>query len=283
MVFRKHVILISFILFFFAYSCNTSKITMLEQDNALPKRAEGALSGSDFYYQALHISNEARENMILKEINSGNFPDFMRKWVRIDKSILTKDGNSLSAFYYVMPDYLMIGCDDDFFRIPMQPQTAQKIADAFGCFLTTSKICDDVYEAAIVQLTPMPLNQNRDSFTTFYQHHQLIEKQRKGREGLIAGIKKDVIISSAIKPDSRPNRVAIYGWHKPDGNPIQPVYAGHVDWYVDYSHGIRLVYRIIHVNRRPMDYEDVLKDPELKELLSNENGAMDFFAYPYKE
>jgi UDP-galactopyranose mutase len=65
------------------------------------------------------------------------------------------------------------------------------------------------------------------------------------------------------------------------GHPIQPVYAGHVDWYVDYSHGIRLVHRTIYVNNKAMDYRDVLKDPELKQLLSNEPGEMSFFAYPY--
>ena len=109
----------------------------------------------------------------------------------------------------------------------------------------------------------------------------MIEKQRKGKKGLIAGIKKDVIISSAVRQDQRPNRVAIYGWHRPDGHPIQPVYAGHVDWYVDYSHSIRLVHRTIYVNNKAMDYRDVLKDPELKQLLSNEPGVMSFFAYPY--
>ena len=41
----------------------------------------------------------------------------------------------------------------------------------------------------------------------------------------------------------RPNRVAIYGWHYLNGQPIQPTYAGHVDWYIDYSHGIRPVRR----------------------------------------
>jgi len=44
--------------------------------------------------------------------------------------------------------------------------------------------------------------------------------------------------------------VAIYGWHKLDGKPIQPLYTGHVDWYVDYSHGIRLVSRTIYIDNK---------------------------------
>jgi UDP-galactopyranose mutase len=74
--------------------------------------------------------------------------------------------------------------------------------------------------------------------------------------------------------------VAIYGWHKPDGNPIQPLYTGHVNWYVDYSHGIRLVYRIIIVDGKKLDYMDVLKDPVLKYLLTDEAKA-DFYRYTY--
>lgn len=34
--------------------------------------------------------------------------------------------------------------------------------------------------------------------------------------------------------DLKTNRVTIYGWHKLDGKPIQPLFTGHVDWYVDY-------------------------------------------------
>jgi hypothetical protein len=274
-------ILFSPLVMIFIHACGISQNVLPVPDIDLPNRPPGAVNGSEFYAKSLDLNLVDREEQIVKEITSGNFPDFMRKWVRINCSIVKKDGKNVSAFYHVMPDYLMIGSDVDFFRVPMTPQTAQKIADAFGCFLPTSKICDDIFDAAVVQLEPVPLTQNRDSFSTFYLHNQMIEKQRKGKKGLIAGIKKDVIISSAVRQDQRPNRVAIYGWHRPDGHPIQPVYAGHVDWYVDYSHGIRLVHRTIYVNNKAMDYRDVLKDPELKQLLSNEPGVMSFFAYPY--
>ena len=64
--------------------------------------------------------------------------------------------------------------------------------------------------------------------------------------------------------------MAIYGWHYPSGKPIQPLYVGHVDWYVDYSHGIRLISRRMMVDGRPMQVADVLRDKELSPLLSNE-------------
>jgi len=118
----------------------------------------------------------------------------------------------------------------------------------------------------------------RDSAVTMYHHNLIIEGQRKLRKGLIAGIKKDVVITGRISRDPKPDRVAIYGWHKSDGRPIQPLYTGHVNWYVDYSHGIRLVHRTIYVDDKPMDYVDVLKDKTLKGLLCDEDDC-DFYRY----
>jgi hypothetical protein len=110
----------------------------------------------------------------------------------------------------------------------------------------------------------------RDSTVTMFQHHLIIEGQRKGKKGLIAGIKKDIVISSKVSQDKRPDREAIYGWHKSDGTPIQPLYTGHINWYVDYSHGIRFIYRKIKVNGNWMDYEEVMNHPSYKRLLCDE-------------
>lgn len=99
----------------------------------------------------------------------------------------------------------------------------------------------------------------RDSTVTMWQHHLVIEGQRKGKRGLIAGIKKDVVISTRLSGNVKNNRVAIYGWHKTNGQAIQSLYTGHVNWYVDYSHGIRLVYQTIWVNGKAMNYKTVLK------------------------
>ena len=58
--------------------------------------------------------------------------------------------------------------------------------------------------------------------------------------------------------DEKPNRVAIYGWHKLDGKPIQPLTIVHVNWYVDYSHGVRLMKRTVMVDGKPRDVRHVL-------------------------
>ncbi|MCB0689748.1 MAG: hypothetical protein KDC53_24580, partial [Saprospiraceae bacterium] len=110
--------------------------------------------------------------------------------------------------------------------------------------------------AATVKLDPVPMYAYRDSTATMWQHHLIIEGQRKTKKGLIGGIKKYVVLSANIKRDPRGNRVAIYGWHRMDGILIQPLYVGHVNTYVDYSHGIRLVWRRMKVDGKWIDYKE---------------------------
>ncbi len=246
------------------FSCNTSK------QITLPERKAGAVSGDAFYKSVFTVTEEEREISAKNEILNGNIPPFLKKMVKIKTSITTDDGKVIHAFYFVTPDYLSIGSDDDFARIPLTPLTAQQIADSLHCFLPTRKIVNDIYKAAKVKLEPVPMYAFRDSAVTMYQHNLIIEGQRKLRKGLIAGIKKDIIITGMLSRSAKPNRVAIYGWQKSDGVPIQPLYTGHVNWYVDYSHGTRLIYRTIYVNKKPMDYTDVLKNTTLRRLLCDE-------------
>ncbi len=85
---------------------------------------------------------------------------------------------------------------------------------------------------------------------------------------LVGGIKKDVVITPLLA--SNPGKVAIYGWHQLNGQPIQPLYLGHGVSYVDYSHGIRLVRGQMLVNGQVRSVADVLADPDLCVLLSDE-------------
>lgn len=207
-------------------------------------------------------------------------PSFLKKFVPVRTSIKDSSGKLISAVFYVSPDYLSVGSDDDWARVNITPMAAQKIADSFYCFLPTRKMVDDIHKAATLKLEPLPMYAFRDSTPTMYHHHLMVEGQRKLRKGLISGIQKDVVISGKILQDTRPERVAIYGWHKADGKPIQPLYTGHINWWVDYSQGIRLVSRTIMVNGKPMDYIDVLKDNVLKKLLCDEDSC-NFYRYSY--
>jgi hypothetical protein len=242
---------------------------------------KSSLTGAAFYKQAAAMKWAARDSFAVKEILAGNIPDFLKKFTSINVSITDSlTGKTIKATYYVSPDYLSIGNDQDWARINITPLAAQKIADSFHCFLPTRKMVDDIYKAAKVKLEPVPMYAFRDSTPTMWHHHLIVEGQRKGRKGLIAGIQKDVVISGKISRDPKADRVAIYGWHKLDGKPIQPLYTGHIYWWVDYSQCIRLVYRKIKVNGKWMDYIDVLTDPHLQKLLCDEEFC-DFYRYSY--
>jgi hypothetical protein len=246
----------------------------------VPSRQSG-LTGTAYYKTAFAYKWQQRDSITITEALRGNLPSFLKKFVPIHTSVIdSTTGKTIKATYYVSPDYLSIGMDNDWARVNITPNAAQKIADSLHCFLPTRKMVDDIYKAATVKLEPVPMYAFRDSTPTMYHHHLIIEGQREGRKGLIAGIKKDVVISEKISRDKRPDRVAIYGWHKPDGKPIQPLYTGHINWWVDYSQGIRLVYRKIKVNGKWMEYTDVLKHPVLKRLLCDEEFC-DFYKYPY--
>lgn len=251
-----------------------------------PRPQSNRMGGSAFYTSAAGMNWKSRDSLAVKEILAGNMPAFLLRFVPVHVYITdSASGKKINATYFVSPDYLSVGSDGkrkngDWARVCITPMAAQLIADSLHCFLPTRKMVDDIYNAAVIKAEPLPLFAYRDSTPTMWHHHLMIEGQRKQQKGLIAGIKKDVVISSKIITDKRPDRVAIYGWHKPGGKAIQPLYTGHVNWYVDYSHGIRLIYRSIKVGHRWYDYTDVLKHPVWRRLLCDE-AICDFFRYNY--
>jgi hypothetical protein len=237
---------------------------------SLPPRPAEAPTGSQFLRQIASLSRDDREAAVRQQITQGNLPTFLGSLKAIELAATDSSGQKHTATCFVTPDYLAIGADDDFFRIPMTPLTAQAIADAAGASLITAKLSDDIFRQANLKLSPRPLTKDREAAATFYEHNKIIEDQRQGSQLglLVAGIKKDVVLTNRLA--EKPRRVAIYGWHYPDGKPIQPLYVGHVDWYVDYSHGIRLMNQQMIVDGQPKIVAEVLKDKDLCSLLSNE-------------
>lgn len=240
----------------------------------LPERPADASTGSQFLQQVLMLSRQEREAAILREITRGNVPAFVRKLTPLRLTFQSDDGAKHTAVYFVTNDYLAIGTDVDFVRMPMTPATAVTIAQAAQAVLITRKISDDVFSAAEVKLQPQPMTKDRDAAVTFGEHHRLIETQRGQQplEKLIAGIKKDVVLTNRLR--EKPHKVAIYGWHYPHGAPIQSLYVGHVDWYVDYSHGVRLMAEEMLIDGQPHKVAEVLKHSEFHKLLSDE-GPID--------
>jgi len=253
----------------------------------LPPGAANALTGTEFAEKITALDLRERENEIYTQITSGNVPNFLRKLrpVHVTNAF---NGQTNRATFYVTPDYLAVGSDDDYFLTPISPTTAQKIADVVGCSLPTRKIVNDIYIAAQVKLAPLPIPPSAAMTTVpvFSNHNAIVRAQRAEylRDfplgALVAGHQKDVVISARLA--GAPGKAAIYGWHQTNGVPIQPLYLGHAATWVDYSQCTRLVQNQIVVNETNTTIAWVLSDPKLSALLSDE-GAISNSRYPTNE
>lgn len=247
----------------------------------LPPRAANARTGSQLRPLLGGLSLAAREQLLWHEFAAGNVPTFLRTLVPIVVQA-TVQGVAHTATFWCTPDYVGVGTDTDWFRMPMTPTLAQQLADRLDCVLPTARMVDRIWAAASLQLAPFPYSPATYdilSLDLFHQHHLQIETQRGGapQSLLVAGIKKDVVASALIA--SWPGRVCIYGWHQQSGVPIQPLSKVHTFGHVDYSHGIRLVARTMEVDGALTTVDAVLADPQLHVLLSGE-GAFTSWRYP---
>ncbi len=255
--------------------------SLLPEQIELPGRRARAASGSSFIQRVRELDFPAREKVIAREILSGNLPAFLRRYQIIEETWSNARGDSHRCAFAVLPDYLAIGGDTDLVRMPMGPVTAQYIADSLGAMLPTPKMVDAIYKQAPVKLRPQPIkpvaNLNEQP-ETFLRHQSMIQAQldslSAGTAPFMAGHKKDVVISTLAGDTTRPHHVILYGWHQPDGTPIQPLTNIHKNSYVDYSHGIRLVCRIVLVDGVPMDLHDLLQDAVLFRLFSDEEKPL---------
>ncbi len=240
----------------------------------LPPRPSEAEMGSQFCERVAKLALRQREAESVKAILEGNVPSISRDMVGINVTMTDKNGRAHQATYYVMSDYMAIGSDADYVRIPLTPNSAIQIGDKVNGELITDKISDDVYSASECRIDPHPLTADRDQVSAFVAHNIAIKESLQGQRSsqLVVGIKKDIVMTNRLKEKS--HRVAIYGWHYRDGRVIQPLYIGHVDWYVDYSHGLRVMSNRMLVDGVDWKVRDVLLHEEFCELLSRE-GTVD--------
>src|ERR1700757_134904 len=261
-------------------------LTLFSQTLNLPARQTNALSGSQFEAtiasSTLSLTN--RENMIYTQVSAGNVPNFYRTLVAVT-STATISSVTQSVTYYVAPDYLAIGCDTDYFLMPMSPMLATKIGTLTGTTLPTRKMVGDIWAAATVKLAPQPLSAGSQMSTVpYFAHHDSIVGQQRATfsnplGSLTSGDKKDVIISNLIYNTA--NRVIIFGWYYQNGTYIQPMTNVHADTYMDYSHGIRLVQNSCMLNgSTPTTIQAVLESSTLNPILSDE-GVISQPWYPY--
>lgn len=237
------------------------------------------MTGTQFKDYVLNMTRDAREIAIYREVVKGNVPDFIRtmKPVTITGTI---GSVSHSATFYVIPEYMSIGSNQDYFRMPMTPILAQWVADRAQCSLPTRKMVNSIWSAATCKLSPSSIAPSADMITVpvFWTHNVTVQGQRDANGAvlgaLVGGDKKDVVISPMLVTYVDFARVAIYGWHYTNGTNIQPLYFGHESTYADYSHGIRLVNRRMLLDGSTVNIDDVLKDASLQALLSDETSSL---------
>ena len=240
----------------------------------IPKRSRHALTGSQFVALAATMNEQQREQFILEQLLRGNLPDFLRKLKPVELQYRFDDGKRVNATIFVTPDYLAIGSRSDFIRIPMNYHTASMVAVHFGFILPTRKMVDAIYDQSAYHFTPQPMKPGPQMRSTRYyqQHNRKIAQQRVSHliplGELVAGHKKGVVITRRLT--RMPGRIAIYGWHRPDGIPIQPLSTVHGAGYADYSHGIRLVSDVVLIEGKIRSVYAVLQDPKLAYVLSDE-------------
>ncbi len=269
--------------------CSLVHLSVYAQDDLiwglnLPSRPLGARTGSEFVETIQSLNLEQREQAIQNEIFGGNVPDFIRNADTIT-FVDTLAGDVFEVSLLVLPDYLSIGSNDDYVLMPMTPILAQQVMDRMGGIFPTRKIVDMIWNASEVKFKPIPIPPSKDMVTieVFNQHNKLLNEQKilplwHFLVGvLVSGHKKDVILSNHIA--SYGDKVVIYGWHYQTGKAIQPMYKGHAIWYVDYSHGIRVVYSRCLLNGSIKEVDSILKDPVLYKLFSDEDSPMTVTRY----
>jgi hypothetical protein len=240
----------------------------------LPPRPKNAMTGSAFLNKIKNLSPAKREKAIVTEILKGNIPNFQRFLYPVERRLTSGPYRGQILRFWAVPDYLAVGSDRDYVRVPLNLYSAKILSSKLDLSLPTAKMVDDIYAQAKVKLKPvtLPANKAMTSATNILKHHGLVQKQlnrTNWRPGLlVAGHKKDVVQSRRLS--KKPKAIAIYGWHQHNATPIQPLSTVHSADYADYSHGIRLVSNAVEIGTRTLDLRDVLSQSPTAALLSDE-------------
>lgn len=264
----------------------------------LPKRPENALAGSEFVEKVLGIDLEKfrenprqlgslskieRENAILEQIELGNIPEFLRR----PKAVIIKglDGGEVKT--YVMPDYIAIGSDEDFVRVPLSPIIAQALAQKYGFSLPTKTIVEETYQQAGKRVVgpsyshPAEFQINSaflDSAGFYLRSDQDIKAQLLGVPlgTLVAGGKKELVVSPHVSGRQASEAIDFYGLYGADGIPIQrtPGHGRECGYrHTEYALGVRFVSPVVVVTkssgeRKVLRMDEALRDPVIAKMIS---------------
>lgn len=225
---------------------------------------------------------EERERRIRDIVLRGDVPDWLQTWVSVPVQY-----GKLSGEFYCSPDFLSIGNDEDFVRVRVNPVTAEDIIQVANAMLPTRKMVNAIY-ASSSKLEAQPWGPPYDASmmqtSRWRVQDDKIARQASSRGykhgKLWAGHLKNMVVGRGVG-DKNGATVGIYGWFRNDGEAIQGPginFTSHEWTYTDYAHGTRLIHKDMLVNNQPMAVRDVLNDPALAPLISDE-GVLKHCSY----
>lgn len=230
-------------------------------------------TATQFLEEIATIDRLERDERVLDAFLSGHVPPHIRTFAEISTSFYANGACNVLKFN-VLPDVVSIGTADDYVRFPLTPLTAQRLCDKVSCSLPTTKISDLIWRVAQNKLEPLPWGPPYDasmmSTERIVAHNGKVQAQLVCKDvgSITAGHKKDIVLTNLLA--SHDKSVAIYGWHRLNGVPIQPLYLGHENLYADYAHSVRLVSLDCTLNDQATDLHTIFQDPTMCVSVSNE-------------
>lgn len=255
------------------------------------------LTGSAFARSLPKGPGRERESLIMGAVGAGKAKI---RWGFVVNR--TKDGREFVL--PVLSRVLAIGTSADALRVEVNYLTCQRIADLLDCHLCTPKVATMIFQQAVTKVDP----QNHPSWVTdgtMANTNRMIE-QSALLDSLIAPESTELVANEGkfwvitqrfFKPLGNPGMPSFDNWDKPAGTvgskhnaanfgffqrngvPIQSVGLAHDMSHTDYSQYVTLMSQRCFVGDVEMATADVLKDPNLCDVLSDE-GPLPMAIHP---
>jgi hypothetical protein len=229
-----------------------------------------------------------REDYVFDSVMQGNFE---ARWCE-----LSRTAGDHEIKLQVFEDALKV----DGVRVNVSATLQQRLADVFDASLMTALVADLVFVSAPRGITPCPMPIST-TVASMLQHSKNVDDKLKyrGGEGLASPVGKHWILDKKML--AAPGRACNYGWHfvgssysgivgfpaastinTLQGKPvrvIQPNATAHDPLHSDYSQVCQLVSQTCWVDGKESRFSEVLADPELCGLVTDQ-GAFDFSRQP---
>lgn len=246
-------------------------------------------AGSVLVRELASLSLPERETQLEAWFVEGRLPQFLRALVRLTLTGLDARGRERTLSLQALPDYLAIGTDEDHVRVPMSPRLAQVLANRWKLVLPTPRLVDELHARAATRLDAHPLaykHQKIETLDAVLEHEALVAAERLAKLGqaplgaLVAGHKKDIVLTTQLARPEHQGRVAVYGWHGHGDRAQQGLSLVRTADYVEYAHALRLLAPQCEVDGRPFALREVMQDAALHKLVSDEGPVPTTLGYP---